>query len=77
MFKKLGNAGLLGVNKPVEYGGMGLDFKSDSFGHFIQIVNFSFRFSIALNETLGNIHCSGVPTSIAVQTDMSTPALAR
>ena len=28
MFKKLGDAGLLGVNKPVEYGGMGLDFKS-------------------------------------------------
>ena len=29
VFKKLGNAGLLGVNKPVEYGGMGLDFKYD------------------------------------------------
>ena len=27
VFKKLGDAGLLGVNKPVEYGGMGLDFK--------------------------------------------------
>ena len=26
LFKKLGNAGYLGVNKPVEYGGMGLDF---------------------------------------------------
>lgn len=61
VFKKLGNAGLLGVNKPVEYGGMGLDFK----------------FSVALNETLGNIHCGGVPMSIAVQTDMATPALAR
>ena len=27
VFKKLGDAGLLGVNKPVEYGGMGLNFK--------------------------------------------------
>merc|ERR1719400_2387903 len=61
VFKKLGSAGLLGVNKPVEYGGMGLDFK----------------YNIALNETLGNIHCGGIPMSIAVQTDMATPALAR
>merc|ERR1711973_414330 len=61
VFKKLGDAGLLGVNKPVEYGGMGLDFK----------------YNIALNETLGSIHCGGVPMSIAVQTDMATPALAR
>merc|ERR1711872_892632 len=61
VFKKLGSAGLLGVNKPVEYGGMGLDFK----------------YNVALNETLGSIHCGGVPMSIAVQTDMATPALAR
>merc|ERR1712241_1594047 len=27
VFKKLAEAGLLGVNKPVEYGGMGLNFK--------------------------------------------------
>ena len=38
--KKLGDAGLLGVNKPVEYGGMGLDFK----------------FSVALNEELGRFY---------------------
>eukprot|EP00092_Neocalanus_flemingeri_P037601 GFUD01040937.1.p1 GENE.GFUD01040937.1~~GFUD01040937.1.p1 ORF type:complete len:418 (+),score=123.55 GFUD01040937.1:247-1500(+) len=61
VFKKLGDAGLLGVNKPVEYGGMGLDFK----------------YNIALNEELGNINCGGVPMSIAVQTDMATPALSR
>jgi len=61
VFKKLGDAGLLGVNKPVEYGGMGLNFK----------------YSIALNEVMGNIKCGGVPMSIAVQTDMATPALAR
>ena len=26
LFKKLGNAGFLGINKPVEWGGSGLDF---------------------------------------------------
>merc|ERR550525_1245484 len=36
-----------------------------------------FKYNIALNETLGSIHCGGVPMSIAVQTDMATPALAR
>jgi len=61
VFKKLGAAGLLGVNKPVEYGGMGLNIK----------------YSVALNEVMGNIYCGGIPMSIAVQTDMSTPALAR
>jgi len=61
VFKKLGNAGLLGVNKPVECGGMGLDFK----------------FNVALTEEMGNIRCGGVPMSIAVQTDMATPALGR
>lgn len=61
VFRKLGDAGLLGVNKPVEYGGMGLNFK----------------FSVALNEELGHIKCGAIPMSIAVQTDMSTPALAR
>jgi len=61
VFKKLGDAGLLGVNKPVEYGGMGLNFK----------------YNVALNEELGYIRCGGVPMSIAVQTDMATPALAR
>ena len=26
LFKKLGDLGLLGISKPVEYGGMGLDY---------------------------------------------------
>merc|ERR1719273_1225 len=61
VFKKLGDAGLLGVNKPEEYGGMGLNIK----------------YNVALNEEFGNINCGGIPMSIAVQTDMATPALAR
>ena len=61
VFKGLGDLGLLGVNKPVEYGGMGLDW---SYGAVVA-------------ETLGHINCGGVPMAIGVQTDMATPALAR
>ncbi|MDR3481878.1 MAG: acyl-CoA dehydrogenase family protein [Burkholderiaceae bacterium] len=61
VFKKLGDLGLLGLCKPTEYGGQGLDYS----------------FSLAMAETLGHIHCGGVPMAIGVQTDMSTPALAR
>ncbi|XP_014669270.1 PREDICTED: probable acyl-CoA dehydrogenase 6 [Priapulus caudatus] len=61
VFKKLGQAGFLGVTKPVEYGGLGLDYS----------------YSVALAEELGNIHCGGIPMAIGVQTDMATPALAK
>ncbi len=61
LFKKLGDAGLLGINKPEAFGGMGLDYS----------------YQTAFNEELGNVHCSGVPMAIGVQTDMATPALAR
>ncbi|XP_065053719.1 probable acyl-CoA dehydrogenase 6 [Rhopilema esculentum] len=61
VFKKLGDAGLLGVTKPVEFGGLGLDYS----------------YSVALAEELGNIRCGSVPMSIGVQTDMCTPALAK
>ncbi|XP_058475539.1 probable acyl-CoA dehydrogenase 6 [Solea solea] len=61
VFKILGSAGFLGVNKPVEYGGLGLDFS----------------YSVAVAEELGHIRCGGVPMAIGVQSDMATPALAR
>ncbi|XP_051992202.1 probable acyl-CoA dehydrogenase 6 [Xyrauchen texanus] len=61
IFKILGNAGFLGVNKPMEYGGLGLDFS----------------YSVAVAEELGNINCGGIPMAIGVQSDMATPALAR
>src|SRR5260370_37323621 len=61
VFKKLGSAGLLGINKPVEVGGMGLHYS----------------YAIVMAEELGNIHCGSVPMAIGVQTDMATPALAR
>ncbi len=61
VFKGLGRLGLLGVNKPVEHGGMGLDWS----------------YSAVVAETLGHINCGSVPMAIGVQTDMATPALAR
>ena len=61
VFKGLGDLGLLGVTKPVEYGGLGLDW---SYGAVVA-------------ETLGHVKCGSVPMAIGVQTDMATPALAR
>jgi citronellyl-CoA dehydrogenase len=61
VFKKLGDAGFLGVAKPPEYGGLGLDFS----------------FSAAVAEELGHITCGAIPMAIGVQADMATPALAR
>ena len=61
VFRKLGDLGLLGLTKPVEYGGMGLDYS----------------YSMVMAQALGRIHCGGVPMAIGVHTDMSTPALAR
>lgn len=61
LFKKLGDAGLLGLTKPVENGGLGLDYS----------------YNLVLAEELGAIRCGGVPMAIGVQTDMATPALAK
>ncbi len=61
VFKGLGDLGLLGLTKPVEYGGAGLDYS----------------FSMIMAESLGHVDCGGVPMAIGVQTDMATPALAR
>ena len=60
LFRKLGQAGFLGVSKPVEYGGMGLDYS----------------YSLVVAEALGHIDCGAIPMAIGVQTDMATPALA-
>ena len=58
---KAGELGILGINKPVEYGGMGLDYS----------------YQMVYAEELGNAHCGGIPMAIGVVTDMATPALAR
>ncbi|PWN54851.1 acyl-CoA dehydrogenase family protein [Abyssibacter profundi] len=61
VFKKMGDLGILGINKPEEVGGMGLDY--------------SYQMEFA--EALGACTCGGIPMAIGVQTDMATPALAR
>ena len=60
VFKKFGDAGLLGIHRPVEYGGQGL----------------SYKYNVAGLEALGHSRSSGVAMAIGVQTDCSTPALA-
>ena len=59
LFKTLGSAGFLGIDKPTEYGGLGLDYS----------------YQVAFLEQLGTVPCGGVPMAIGVQCDMSTPAL--
>src|SRR3984885_10390920 len=61
LFKKLGHLGFLGLNKPVEFGGAGLDYS----------------YAVMMAEELGGVHSGSVPTAIGVHTDMATPALAR
>jgi citronellyl-CoA dehydrogenase len=61
LFKKMGDLGFLGLCKPPEYGGLGLDYS----------------YSVIMAETLGHVHCGAIPMAIGVQTDMCTPALAR
>ncbi|MGE0659167.1 MAG: acyl-CoA dehydrogenase family protein [Reyranellaceae bacterium] len=61
VFRKLGNAGLLGVDKPVEFGGSGLDFS----------------YTMVSAEELGMVNGGSVPMAVGVQMAMATPALAR
>jgi citronellyl-CoA dehydrogenase len=61
VFKKAGDLGLLGISKPVEFGGMGLDYS----------------YSMVAMEEWGLTHCGSIPMAVGVQTDMATPALAR
>lgn len=60
VFGKLGALGLLGVDKPEHFGGMGLDYS----------------YNAVVIEALAHIKAGGVPMAIGVQTDMCTPALA-
>lgn len=60
IFKKLGDAGLLGITRNSDYGGLGLDYS----------------YSMAFFEEMARINCAGVPSAIMVHTDMALPALA-
>jgi len=61
LFKKMGRLGLLGISKPEQFGGSGLDYS----------------YELVAAEELGATTCGGVPMGIGVQTNMATPALAR
>ena len=61
VFKAMGDLGLLGIQKPEAYGGMGL--------------NYSYEMVAA--EALGSCNAAGVALAVGVQTDMATPALAK
>ncbi|MCW5263173.1 acyl-CoA dehydrogenase [Verminephrobacter eiseniae] len=60
LFKKMGRLGFLGITKPAEYGGLGLDFS----------------YAVAAGEAMGYVRAQGVSMAAGVQTDMATPALA-
>lgn len=60
IFKKMGDLGFLGLHYPAEYGGAEADI----------------WFSVVLNEEMGKANAAGIGMAIAVQTGMSTPALA-
>lgn len=61
LFKKAGEVGLFGLNRPVAFGGSDLDYS----------------YNIAAAEELGRCRAGGVPMAMGVQSDMATPALAR
>lgn len=60
LMKKAGDLGLLGINKPEAYGGLGLDFS----------------YQAVFAEELGAAHHGSSPLLLGVHTMMSTPALA-
>ena len=61
IFKKMGDLGLLGIHKPADFGGLGLDYS----------------YNLAFAEEIGRAYGGSIPMAVGVQTDMATPALAR
>ncbi len=61
VMKALGDAGLLGISKPEEFGGMDLDFS----------------YEMVFAEALGNVRSSGLGSAVGVQSTMCTPALTK
>ncbi|MEW6031722.1 MAG: acyl-CoA dehydrogenase family protein [Bacillota bacterium] len=59
VFRRMGELGLLGLRYPEEYGGQGGDFFA----------------SIVLAEELSRCGSGGLPTAVAVHTEMATPPI--
>ena len=61
LFKKMGASGFLGITKPEQFGGLGLDWS----------------YNLVFCEVLGEVNGGSIPMAVGVQTDMATPALAK
>lgn len=61
LFRKMATLGLLGIHKPEQFGGLGLDYS----------------YQLAFCEALGASRCASINLAVGVQTDMATPALSR
>lgn len=61
VFRKMGKLGLLGIDKPEQFGGLALDWS----------------YSLVFAEAMGEAACGAIPMAVGVQTYMATPALAR
>lgn len=61
VLKKMAGLGLLGINKPEAFGGLGLDYS----------------YEMIFAQALGNCKNGSLPMGIGVVTDMATPALSR
>jgi alkylation response protein AidB-like acyl-CoA dehydrogenase len=59
VFRRMGELGFLGLDKPEAYGGQGGDYFS----------------AIVLGEAIANANCGGLAMGIAVQTDMAMPPI--
>jgi alkylation response protein AidB-like acyl-CoA dehydrogenase len=59
VFRRMGELGFLGLDKPEAYGGQGGDYFS----------------AMVLAEALSNANCGGLSMGIAVQTDMAMPPI--
>src|SRR5881394_4536670 len=59
VFKRMGELGLLGLDKPEEYGGQGGDYYT----------------SLVLAEEIVHARCGGLAMGLAVQTDMAVPPI--
>jgi alkylation response protein AidB-like acyl-CoA dehydrogenase len=59
VFRRMGELGFLGLDKPEQYGGQGGDYFS----------------ALVLGEAIANANCGGLAMGVAVQTDMAMPPI--
>ncbi|KAM6451858.1 putative acyl-CoA dehydrogenase 6 isoform 1-T1 [Liasis olivaceus] len=79
VFKSLGKAGFLGIDKPTEcYKGRScMNLQGDITPEEYGGLGLDFSYSAAVAEELGRCRCGSIPMAIGVQTNMATPSLTR